>query len=378
MKTILVCALTFGLLTGCSRTQAVAASNDTPAAVVEHAPDRNIITMEKPERFVVTPAVTRREADQIEANGVVTADVSRTYAVNALSSGRVVEVSVRLGDEVERGQLMLRMTSPEMAQATSEYQKFKAAEALAGIQLERASLLLSHGAAPRKDVEVAQDALNRAHIDTETAAERIRIQGGDAQHLSPVIEIRAPVSGTIIEQNVTSAAGVKSPDNSPNLFTIADLTRVWVLCDVFENDLANVHVGDRTMLALNAYPGRKFQGPVTNISKILDPVTRSAKVRIELPNETGLLRPNMFVTAHFVAQVATSRVMVPSTAVLRLQDRDWVFVKLDGKKFRRAEVRAGIVNADKMQQVLTGLKAGEVVVADALLFDREVQTSDQK
>ena len=152
------------------------------------------------------------------------------------------------------------MTSPDMSQAISDYQKFRADAALAKTQLDRAQLLYSHGASAQKDLEVAEDAYNKANIDTQTAEEHIRLLGGDPQHLSPLIEIHAPVSGTIIEQNVTSAAGVKSLDNSPNLFTIADLSNVWIICDVYENDLARVHLGDRAEIELNAYPNRRLAG----------------------------------------------------------------------------------------------------------------------
>jgi cobalt-zinc-cadmium efflux system membrane fusion protein len=362
------------ITSGCSKTPVVAASDDAPAAVVERVPDRNVISIDKPERFAVIAAAARREADQILSNGVVAADVSRTYAVNALSSGRVIDVRVRLGDDVKAGELLLTMTSPDMAQAISDYQKFKAAEALAKIQLDREQLLLAHGAAPQKDVEVAEDTYKRAQIDTVTAADRIRILGGSVDRLTPVIEIHAPVGGTIIEQNVNAASGVKSLDNSPNLFTIADLSSVWILCDVYENDLARVHIGDPAALELNAYPDRTFRGRVTNISKLLDPNTRSAKVRIELANESGLLRPNMFVTAHFISQGSTTRTVVPSTAILRLQDRDWVFVRLPDNRFRRTEVQAGAVNPDKTQQILSGLSVSDTVVTDALMFDREVQS----
>ena len=378
MKTATALLILSLLLGGCGKTPVVAlADDDMHPVVVERVPDRNLITIEKPERFAVTPAVLRAESDQIQANGIVAADVSRTYPVNALSSGRVIDVRVRLGDDVTAGQLLLTMTSPDMAQAISDFQKFTAAEALAKVQLERAQLLLSRGAAAQKDAEVAEDTYKRAKIDTTTAAEHIRILGGDIQHLSPIIDIHAPVAGTIIEQNVTSSAGVKSLDNSPNLFTIADLSKVWVLCDVYENDLAHVHLGDEATLEFNAYPGRIFKGRITNISKLLDPNTRSTKVRIELANESGLLRPNMFATAHFIAQGTTTRTVIPSTSILRLQDRDWVFVKVDDKQFRRTEVEAGPVNADKTQQVHSGVKAGDSVVNDALMFDREVQTSQQ-
>src|SRR5207244_7326801 len=137
-------------------------------------------------------------------------------------------------------------------------------------------------------------------------------------------EIHAPVGGTVIEQNVFSAGGVKSLDNSPSLFTIADLSSVWVLADVYENDLARVHLGDRAEIELNAYPNRRLQGRVTNISRLLDPNTRAAKVRIELTNESGILRPNMFATVHFVSQGSEDRTVVPATAVLPLHERHWV------------------------------------------------------
>ena len=368
----------FLTMTACSRGPVNAASNIAPDTTVESAPDRNIITVPNLRRFSLAQVVVRREADQILANGVVAADVSRTHPVNALSAGRVVDIRARLGDDVQKGQLLLTMTSSDMSQAISDYQKFRASETLTKTQLDRAQLLFSHGATAHKDLEVAEDTYNKAKIDTHTAEERIRILGGDPQHLSPAIEIRATVAGTIIEQNVTSAAGIKSLDNSPSLFTIADLSNVWVLCDVYENDLARVRVGDRAEIALNAYPDRRLTGRVANIAKLLDPTTRAAKVRIEISNEAGILRPNMFATVHFVSQGTQARTVVPSKAVLRLQDRDWVFVKLNDKQFRRTEVEAGPVNPDKTQHVLRGLRAGEQVVSDALTFDREVQKSSEQ
>jgi membrane fusion protein, heavy metal efflux system len=364
----------FLMITGCSHEAVNAASNIEPATTIESVADRSVVTVANPQRFSVAQAIMRRESDQILANGVIAADVSRTYPVNSLSSGRVVEIRARLGDDVQKGQLLLTMTSPDMAQAISDLQKFRANEALTKTQLDRAQVLNSHGVLAQKDLEVAQDAYNKARIDTQAAEEHIRILGGDPQRLSSQIEIHAPVSGTIIEQNVTSAAGIKSLDNAPSLFTIADLSSVWVLCDVYENDLARVRLGDRAEIELNAYPSRRLTGHVANISKLLDPNTRAAKVRIELKNEAGILRPNMFASVHFVSQGTETRIVIPASAILRLQDRDWVFIK----QFRRTEVHAGPVNPDKTQQVLSGLRTGQQVVSDALMFDREVQKSTEQ
>src|SRR5262249_12489107 len=152
-----------------------------------------------------------------------------------------------------------------------------------------------------------------------------RILNGSVDTLSPVFEVHAPISGTIIAQNVASGAGVKSLDNAPDLFTIADLSEVWVLCDVYENDLSRVHTGDQAEVRLAAYPDRALRGRVAKIMSLLDPATRTAKVRLELANPNGLLKPGMFATAKFVSQSTSRHVIVPSSAILRLHDKDWVF-----------------------------------------------------
>jgi cobalt-zinc-cadmium efflux system membrane fusion protein len=360
-------------LCGCSSQKVDAVSNTAPAVKVEQAPDPNLIPVDKPDRFPLVVAASRAEVSELIANGSIAPDVSRTVPVNALSSGRVVEVRARLGDDVQQGQLLLTINSSDMSQAFSDYKKFQADEALTKTQFERAQLLFSHGALAQKDLDVAEETYGKAKVDAQAAMDRIRILGGDPQRPSSVIEVHAPISGTIVEQNVTTAAGVKSLDNSPNLFTIADLSQVWVVCDVYENDLAQVHMGDRAQIELNAYSGRKFAGRVANIGRLLDPNTRAAKVRIELANEHGNLRPNMFATVHFQSQGAEMRTVVPASAVLRLQDRDWVFVKSDGNQFRRLEVHAGPINGDGTEQVFSGLHAGQQVVRDALLFDREAK-----
>lgn len=364
-------------LSGCTGEKVVAKSIDPADVRIDKAKDPNIIEMNYAGKFHLVSAAPHSFADTLDTNGVVTPDVSRSYPVVALSSGRVIEVRARLGDQVQKGQVLLTMTSPDMSLAFSDYQKFQVDESLSKTQLERSQLLFSKGALAKKDLEIAENVLNKSTVDTRTAAERIRILGGDIAKLTPVIAISAPVSGTIVEQNVTLAAGVKSLDNSPNLFTIADLSTVWVICDVYENNMAQVRIGDQAEIELSAWPGRRFRGKVGNIGQILDPATRTAKVRIELANEKGMFRPNMFATVHFVSQSSASSLTVPSTAVLRSQDRDWVFLNVTGNQFRRSEVTAGPVGADGTQRILAGLHAGDQVVSSALAFDRETQKEQQ-
>jgi cobalt-zinc-cadmium efflux system membrane fusion protein len=349
-------------------------SNETKAAPTkaEVTVDPNLYTVEHPELFKLVAAKTLDVPTTLTANGSVAPDVNRTIHVTSQGSGRVADLKVRLGDYAKKGQILLSIRSADLATAFSDYQKAVADERLAKKALDRAQLLNSHGALAEKDLQQAEDTEEKARLDVQNAEQHVRILGGDPVHPSPLIEIRAPVSGTIVEQNVSGFEGIKSLDNSPNLFTIADLTQVWVLCDVYENGLGDVHLGDSADLRLNAYPETVYHGRVADISRVLDPTTRSAKVRIVLSNRDGLLRPGMFAVATFRSRKSQSRVVVPSTAVMRLQDKDWVFRRDGTQQFRRVEVHAGSAGADGTQQIQTGVNAGDELIANALEFSSSV------
>jgi len=331
--------------------------------------DPNVIEMGHPERFPLVSVESRKIVDEINVNGVVTPDVSRSVAVLSLSGGRVVDIKARLGDDVKKGQLLLRIHSPDLAAAFSDYQKAQADELLAHKQLERSEALFERGATiAKKDLEAAQNAEDKAQVDVKTARDHILVLGGDPDHVSPIVDVLSPISGTIVEQNVTGAAGVRSLDNSPNLFTVADLSRVWVLCDLYEDAMSRVHLGDIAEVRLNAYPDRLLHGRVSNISRVLDPTTRSAKARIELDNPGGLMRPGMFVTAELRSGKRLDRPVLPTSAIVRLHDKNWVFMPLGGNRFRKIEVQTGPSAGDNLQQILAGVKIHDTVVANALQF----------
>jgi len=201
----------------------------------------------------------------------------------------------------------------------------------------------------------------------ETALDRLKLLGADVDRPSPIIDIVAPASGVVTEQNVTAAAGVKTLDNSPNLFTISDLSDVWVVCDVYENDLAKIHVNESAEIRLNAYPDRVWSARIANIGPILDPNLRTAKVRLEMHNP-GLMRLGMFVTAVFHGQNREMRAVVPASAILHLHDRDWVYVPEKENTFRRVEVSGGKMLPPDLQEVASGLKPGDRVVSNALVL----------
>ena len=367
------CMVLGTLLWSCGQGKADPKAEAPPPTKIEHEADLNLVQIKHPEQFPVVAAVGRKAASELVVTGVVSPDALRNVPVISLASGRVVDIRVRLGDTVKKGQVLMRLQSADVSGAFSDYRKAVADETLARTQFERARDLFQHGAISMNDFQVAQDAEDKAKVDLENTRERLRILGVELNSQSAtvdpsaVVDITAPVSGVIVEQNVTQAGGVKTLDNSPNLFTIADLSHVWILCDVYENDLANVRVGDAADVRLNAYPGRVFKGQVSNIGAVLDPTIRTAKVRIEVDNP-GLMRVGMFVTATFHGQRPELHAEVPASAILHLHDRDWVFVPVDANKFRRTEVVSGAALPNGMQEIVSGIQPGQSVVANALVL----------
>ncbi|HXX27395.1 MAG TPA: efflux RND transporter periplasmic adaptor subunit, partial [Terriglobales bacterium] len=343
-----------------------------PPLKVERVEDRNVFQVDNPERFQLAQAREYLAYPKLKVTGTVTPDISRAVPVISIATGRVVEIDARLGDTVKKGQVLLKVQSADISGAFSDYRKAVADEQLANIQLERAKLLYDKGAIALNDLQVAQDTEAKAKVDVETSAEHLRVLGNPTlDRPTGIVEIRAPISGVITDQQVTNAAGVPGL-GSPNPFTISDLTSVWVLCDVYENDLADVRLGDRADVRLNAYPDQVFSGTIGNIGPILDPNLRTAKVRIEMRNP-GLMRPGMFVTATFYGKRKQSRAAVPATAILHLHDRDWVYVPLKNSQFRRTEVVGGDMLPDNMQEVVSGIAPSQQVVANALEFQNSVE-----
>jgi membrane fusion protein, heavy metal efflux system len=348
-------------------------SGAPPSAPVEREGDGEVVRVERPEQFPLVTVTSRRAASSLSATGVISPDVARAVPVTSLASGRVVDLQARLGDHVRQGQVLVRIHSSDASAAFSDYRKAVADQTVAQTQLERATSLYQRGATARKDLEVAQGVATKAGVDVETAAERLRVLGLDARQApTAIMEVRAPASGVITEQNVTSGAGVKSLDNSPNLFTIADLSRVWILCDVHENDLAAVRLGDTADLHVNAYPDRLLHGRIGNIGEVLDPSLRTARIRLEVANP-GFLRVGMFVTATFHGQTAQVRAVVPAEAILHLHDRDWVFLANAPGQFRRVEVTTGEMLPGRLQEVVSGLAPGQRIAAKALVLNTTLE-----
>ncbi|MEI9973505.1 MAG: efflux RND transporter periplasmic adaptor subunit [Ignavibacteriota bacterium] len=360
---------------GCGKgTQTVSASEGDigprPATVVPDM-DTNNVRVDDPGKFPSVVAGTYAAAPELKTTGQVNPDVSRQVPVPSLATGRVVEIDARLGDEVKAGQILFKVRSNDIAGAFSDYRKAVKNEQLAKVQLERAQLLFENGAVAKSALEIAQNAEENAKVDLETTQEHLHLLGSDPDHPTGIVEVHAPVAGVITDQQITNSSGVTAL-TAPNPFTISDVSHVWIVCDVYENDLAQVHVGEFAEVRLNAYPDRVLRGRIANIGQIMDPNLRTAKVRLEVENP-GLMRFGMFVTATFRGDAKEQHASVPATAILHLHDRDWVYVPQEGGKFRRLEVTSGIMLPGNMQEIVSGLKPGQQVVGNALVLQNTVE-----
>lgn len=368
---LLSACLFASLMTACNEGKADPKAEAPPKAVVEPDLDANNFKVDHPEQFPLATAVEHKAIPALNVTGVVQPDISRAVPVISLASGRVVETKVRLGDVVTKGQLLMRVQSNDVSGAYQTYLKAQTDERLARLQLERAQLLYDKGATAKSAVEAADAAEADAKANLTASTEQLHLLGINPEHPSGIVDIVAPISGIITDQQVTNSSGVQAL-SGPNPFTISDLSYVWIICDVYENDLDAVHPGENADIHLNAYPNQTFQGRVDNILPILDPSLRTAKVRLEVKNP-GTMRIGMFATATFFGKKAQTHSAVPASAILHLHDRDWVYVPLGEGHFKRAEVSTGSMLPDKQQEIVSGLKPGDQVVSNALDLQNTVE-----
>jgi cobalt-zinc-cadmium efflux system membrane fusion protein len=368
-RTLVLVAVSGLALSGCRSKEE--GSGAPPQAQVIQVADMNLLTIDAKDvaKFPLAAATQIESASELMATGSVFPDISREVPVISLANGRVVDIKTRLDDNVKKGQLLLKVQSPDITNAFNAYLKATNDEQLAHKAYLRADDLLKHGAISEAQFEQAEDTDKNARADLTAAEEQLQTLGVDKSHPSSLVNVYAPISGVIVAQNVTnaSAAGV-SLSGSATAFTIADLSRVWIVCDVYENDISRLLLGQQAKIKFNAFPDRPLTGRIGDIGPILDPTLRTAKVRIEVANP-GFLKLGMFATATFTSRAKEKHAVVPAEAVLHLHDRDWVFLPVGGNQFKRTEVHAGRMIDSNHQEILSGIQPGQQVVGNALLFE---------
>jgi membrane fusion protein, heavy metal efflux system len=364
---------------GCGKKFDPASGAASPAQVIETG-DAAIVNVDDAGRFPLVSATRHEEPDKLSVTGSVFPDISREVPVISLANGRVVDIRARLDDNVKKGQLLFSVQSPDISSAFDTYVKAAADEQLANKAYVRAQDLYQHGAIAQSMLEQAEDSEKDAKADLTAADEQLKIFGVNKDHPSPIVNVYAPISGVVVAQNITNAAAAGvALSGSATAFTIADLSHVWILCDVFENDLPKVSLGQLAQIKLAAYPDKMLTGRISDIGPVMDPTIRSAKVRIEVANP-GMLKLGMFVTATLESRTSTAHTVVPASAILHLHDREWVFVPAGGKQFKRVEVHGGDMLSGGLQEILPNstpgqqsIQPGQQVVKDVLNLEATVE-----
>lgn len=294
-------------------------------------------------------------------------DPTRVVHIYSQITGRLVELYVRPGQEVAKGQDIGLIQSSEISLARADYDKAKIEVARSDRQLDRAKLLLQHEVLAQRDYDDLEAADQAAHAELTRAGQRIHILGFSPDGSSDSVALKAPISGAVLEIGSASGELQRSLDNASPIATIANLDSVWILGDVFERDLNTVRAAQSVDVTFPAYPGETVRGKISNISDAMDPTSRTLKVRVVLPNPKHLFKPEMFANLT-IARTTAPEFVLPTTAVVHDGTSSYVYLQTSPEKYERRQVTTGALRG-KTVVVTSGLKDGDqIVTAGAALL----------
>jgi cobalt-zinc-cadmium efflux system membrane fusion protein len=319
----------------------------------------------------------------IEATAAIELDGDRVAKISARSSGRLVKIVASQGDAVKTGQALAWFDSPELGQAWAEYTKSKGRTELARKNLEREETLFSKKISPEKDVFKAKQDLAEAEADLTFAQEKFHLLGIDVEqsrnkqggNQHPLIAVTSPISGSVLERAATQGE-VVSPEKP--LFTVADLSKLWVIIDIYEKDLGRIKSGTAVKVSTTAYAEKSFRGFISYLGEVVDEKTRTVKARVEVENANRLLKPGMFATVTIDAKGMQTQkaIMIPEEAVFLDGSKNYVFIQTAPEKFEMREIAAGRTLGKRLE-VIRGLTKGEpVAVKGAFILKSELKKGE--
>ena len=337
------------------------------------------LTAEAVERagIVAAPVSTGTTATAVRMPGTVEPNAYATVKVTPLVAGRVTRVSAELGDTVRRGQTLAQIYSPELAEAQTRYISLRATLGAHDRELERTKKLVEIGAASRQELERAHAEHAAQTAEVQSARSRLELLGVTASTLdnaapgaavNATTNVPAPIAGVVTERLANVGLNV---DLTAPLFTVVDLSTVWVIADLYEKDFSRVRVGSQATVTTTAYPGRMLDGRIRYIDPQVSSETRTAKVRVEVPNPRHELRFGMFAELVVSGAQEDGVPMIPRSAVQNVGDRSVVYLQdaREPGRFTEREVRLGPASGDQVE-VLSGVKPGDVVVTKGSFFVR--------
>ncbi|MBT9097605.1 efflux RND transporter periplasmic adaptor subunit [Methylovulum psychrotolerans] len=295
-------------------------------------------------------------------------DQERIARIGATVTGRITETQAVIGQEVRKGERLATLNSTELGMAQSAYLKTRSQLALRQLVANRAKRLFASDIIPKAELEERESLLSEADIDLRTATDQLRVFGmSDAdlarlakeRKIHSLLPITASIQGTIVERTVTLGQVVQPSDA---LFTVADLSHVWVVAELPEQQAHWAHEGDEALVTLAAIPEQEQRGRLIYVADMVDPQTRTVTLRMDIPNPLRIFKPQMLATLVIYKQ-STQELALPDSAIIRVDDRDHVFVQTAPDEFTLKPVKLSARNG-AVRQVLDGLQQGEKVVIE--------------
>ncbi|WFR79037.1 efflux RND transporter periplasmic adaptor subunit [Janthinobacterium rivuli] len=358
-------ALACSALAGCAKPTPAA----TPPAQSTHLDDGSIaVDKMSPLRQRLQIAAVQEQdiATQTQAPGSIEAMPEKLVKITPPLAGRITRLQRSLGDSVKAGDPLFTLDSAELSAAYADDSKARSALLQARQELERQKTLFEAEIAARKEYEAAQAAFAQAGSDAQASADKLAQYGAGARGTRRDYVLRSPIAGTVIAME-GAQGGYWNDINAP-VMTVADLSTVWLSANVAERDLAQVAVGQATRITVDAWPGKAFEGKVAYVGAVLDPETRTVKVRVAIDNRAGAFKPGMFAHAGF-AGASRRALLVPAAAVLQSGPSTRVMVERSPLVFTPRTVEVGASHGDQVE-IVSGLRAGErIVVKEGVLLN---------
>lgn len=331
---------------------------------------RESLTLDKDSphlKFIKIETVEETDAaGTVTFPGRITFDEDHTQRVSTPVDGRATSLLVKAGDKVKVGQPLVRLSSPQIGELQAEAQKATQDLTIAQKTVDRVHRLQVEGAVSEKEVAQAEADLAKAKSAATQANARLASLNVPASDPGAMVSLVAQVAGTVVERNVLVGQEVRADATTP-LLTITDLDVVWVLADVYEQDLALVQTGAAVAVRVPAYPNQPFPGTIAHMGDVVDATSRTVKLRCVVPNSEGRLKPEMFAKVNLTATGGAKVILVPSKAVLSDSEHPRVIVVTDDNVFQLKVVEVGSQVEGRMR-ILDGLKAGQKIVTEGALF----------
>lgn len=345
-----ICILGFSLITSCKSEQKKQAEDKTVC-----------ISDTMQSRIALDTAVLSNINNELQLSGEVGFDENKVVKVYPFSSGQVTEVKVSLGDKVSAGQVLAVIRSADIAGNYSDLKSSNADVAIAKRQMDNAKLLLDKGISSEKEYEEAKENYQKALAANQKITDALHINGGGNTTATGVFTIKAPISGYIVEKKANAGSYIRQ-DNSDNLFTISDLKDVWVWANVFESDITKIKEGYTAVVKTLAYPDKVFKGKIDKISEVLSPDNKVMRVRINLPNDGLLLKPEMFTNVIVENTEQSKAISIPSDAMVFDDGKNYVVIYKGKCDLHLAEVTVQKIE-NNLAYISSGLNAGDIIIS---------------